>query len=54
MIGAFAISSFVIIPIYMITTGHIILAHTRAMISGWEQVKDIEAVEDWDVKTKAA
>jgi len=54
MIGAFAISSFVIIPIYMITTGHTILAHTRAMISGWEQVKDIEAVEDWDVKTKAA
>ena len=30
------------------------LAHTRAMISGWEEVKDIEAVEDWEIKTKAA
>jgi len=39
----------------MITSGHTILAHTRAMMSGWEQqVKDIEAVEDWEVKTKAA
>ena len=35
-------------------SGHTILAHTRAMISGWEEVKDIEAVEDWEVKTKAA
>ncbi len=50
----FGILSFVIIHIYMITTGHTILAHTRAMISGWEEVKDIEAVEDWEVKTKAA
>jgi thiosulfate reductase cytochrome b subunit len=52
--GAFAILSFVIVHIYMITTGHTILAHTRAMISGWEEVEDLETVEDWEVKTKAA
>ncbi|MDH3827695.1 MAG: cytochrome b/b6 domain-containing protein, partial [Desulfobacterales bacterium] len=52
--GAFAILSFVIVHIYMITTGHTILAHTRAMISGWEEVKDLETVEDWEIKTKAA
>ena len=38
----------------MITTGHTILARTRAMISDWEEVEDLEAVEDWEVKTKAA
>ena len=52
--GAFAILSFVIVHIYMITTGHTILAHTRAMISGWEEVKHPENVEDWEIKTKAA
>ena len=52
--GAFAILSFVIVHIYMITTGHTILAHTRAMISGWEEVEDLETVENWEVKTKAA
>jgi thiosulfate reductase cytochrome b subunit len=52
--GTFAILSFVIVHIYMITTGHTILAHTRAMISGWEEVADLETVEDWEVKTKAA
>jgi thiosulfate reductase cytochrome b subunit len=51
--GAFAILSFVVVHIYMITTGHTIFAHTRAMITGWEEVKDVEAVQDWEVKTKA-
>jgi hypothetical protein len=36
----------------MITTGHSIFAHTRAMITGWEEVEDVDAVEDWEVKTK--
>jgi hypothetical protein len=38
----------------MITTGRTIFAHTRAMISGWEEVEDVKAIEDWEVKTKAA
>ena len=38
----------------MITTGRTIFAHTRAMISGWEEVEDVDTVGDWEVKTKAA
>ena len=52
--GAFSILSFVIVHIYMITTGRTIFAHTRAMITGWEEVEDVGSVGDWEVKTKAA
>jgi thiosulfate reductase cytochrome b subunit len=50
ILGAFALLSFVIVHLYMITTGHTPLAHTRAMISGWEQVPEGETVEDWERK----
>lgn len=43
-----------VVHIYMITTVHTILAHNRTMISGWDKVKDIEAVEDWEIKTKGS
>ena len=52
--GAFAILSFVVVHVYMITTGHTIFAHTRAMITGWEEVADEESVGDWEYKTKTA
>jgi thiosulfate reductase cytochrome b subunit len=51
--GAFAILSFIVVHVYMITTGHTIFAHTRAMITGWEEVKDEESVGDWEYKTKS-
>jgi len=51
--GAFAILAFVVVHVYMITTGHTVLAHTRAMITGWEEVADEAAVGDWEYKTKA-
>jgi thiosulfate reductase cytochrome b subunit len=54
MAGAFAILSFIIVHIYMITTGRTIFAHTRAMITGWEEVEDVETVEDWEIKSKPA
>ena len=47
---AFAVLSFVIVHVYMITTGHTLFAHTRAMITGWEEVEEGEAVEDWEKK----
>jgi hypothetical protein len=34
----------------MITTGHTLFAHTRAMITGWEEVEEGEAIEDWEKK----
>ena len=48
---AFAILSFFIVHVYMTTTGHSILAHTKAMITGWEEVAEGEYVEEWEKKT---
>jgi thiosulfate reductase cytochrome b subunit len=50
--GAFAILSFLIVHLYMITTGHSIFAHTRAMISGWESVEEGTEIEDWEQKER--
>ena len=55
MAGAFAILSFVIVHVYMTTTGHSIFAHTKAMISGWEDVEEGVKLEDWErAKRKTA
>ena len=54
MAGAFAILSFLVIHLYMITTGHSIFAHTRAMITGWEEVKEGTRIEDWEQKKRKA
>ena len=51
MAGAFAIFQFLIIHIYMTTTGHTIFAHIRAMITGWEEVVKEEKVEEWEKAT---
>jgi cytochrome b subunit of formate dehydrogenase len=50
--GAFAILSFLIVHLYMITTGHTVFAHTRAMISGWELVDEKTEIEDWEQKQR--
>ena len=50
--GAFAILSFLIVHIYMITTGHTLFAHTRAMITGWEEVTEDARIEDWELKER--
>ena len=50
MAGAFAILSFLVVHVYMTTTGHSIFAHIKAMISGWESVEEGEKVEDWERK----
>jgi thiosulfate reductase cytochrome b subunit len=52
MAGAFAILSFLVVHIYMITTGHTISAHTRAMITGWEEVSEDTQIEDWEQKVR--
>lgn len=36
--GAFALLMFIVVHIYMTTTGHSITAHIRAMCTGWEEV----------------
>lgn len=52
MAGAFAILSFLVVHLYMITTGHTISAHTRAMITGWEEVDEATEIEDWEQKVR--
>jgi len=48
-LGAFAILSFLVVHLYMTTTGHSIFAHIKAMITGWEEVEKGESVEEWEV-----
>jgi thiosulfate reductase cytochrome b subunit len=48
MIGAFAIFAFIIVHVYMTTTGHTIFAHTKAMITGWEEIDEAVEIEDWE------
>jgi thiosulfate reductase cytochrome b subunit len=52
MAGAFAILSFLVVHLYMITTGHTIFAHTRAMFTGWEEVDEKTQIEDWEQKER--
>ncbi|RUA00311.1 MAG: cytochrome B [Deltaproteobacteria bacterium] len=51
MAGAFAIASFIIVHVYMTTTGHTVFAHIKAMITGWEEVETEEDVNGWDQRT---
>ena len=46
--GAFAILQFLVIHVYMTTTGHSLFAHIRAMITGWEEVQKDAKIEDWE------
>ncbi|HCR12539.1 cytochrome b/b6 domain-containing protein [Solidesulfovibrio sp.] len=50
IIGAFAILIFLVVHIYMTTTGHTPFTHIRAMITGWEEEK-ADVPEDWEKRT---
>ncbi|MES9898063.1 MAG: cytochrome b/b6 domain-containing protein [Sedimenticola sp.] len=39
-IGAFMMMIFLVVHLYLITTGHTPTAHIKAMITGWEEVED--------------
>lgn len=39
-LGAFMITAFFFIHVYLTTTGHTIFAHIKAMITGWEEVDE--------------
>ncbi|PIE67819.1 MAG: hypothetical protein CSA23_02135 [Deltaproteobacteria bacterium] len=44
---AFAILCFVIVHVYMTTTGHTLTTHVAAMTIGWEKMEEGE-VEEWE------
>ncbi len=39
-LGAFLITAFFFIHVYLTTTGHTMFAHIKAMITGWDEVGD--------------
>ena len=48
-IGAFAVMAFVIVHLYLITTGHTITSNLKAMITGWE---DLDAENETENKKR--
>ena len=50
LLGAFAILVFLVVHVYMTTTGHTPLAHVKAMCTGWEDAEDGKP-EDWEKRS---
>ena len=48
LVIAFAILIFIIVHVYMTTTGHSVFAHIKAMITGFEEVEAGEPVQEWE------
>ncbi|MFZ2446338.1 MAG: cytochrome b/b6 domain-containing protein [Syntrophobacteraceae bacterium] len=44
--GAFGLVAFLVVHIYMVTTGHTMTAHLKAMCTGWEEVPANGAAEE--------
>ncbi len=51
---AFLLLSFLIVHVYMTTTGHTLSSHIAAMISGWEEVRETTPIYDWETPGKKA
>jgi thiosulfate reductase cytochrome b subunit len=50
--GAFVLLSFVVIHLYLITTGHTISSNLKAMITGWEELDELEEQSNEEPKTE--
>ncbi len=48
MFGAINILTFIVVHVYMTTTGHSLSAHIKAMITGWEGVEEGVKIEEWE------
>jgi thiosulfate reductase cytochrome b subunit len=48
MFGAINILTFIVVHVYMTTTGHSLSAHIKAMITGWEGVEKGVKIEEWE------
>ena len=45
---AFLLVNFLIIHIYMTTTGHSLFSHISGMITGWEEIYETTEIQDWE------
>ncbi|MBS3731704.1 MAG: cytochrome b/b6 domain-containing protein [Desulfobacterales bacterium] len=48
-VGAFAMLAFLIVHVYMTTTGPTVFAHIKSMFTGWEEVEGT-AGHEWEIK----
>ena len=53
-LGAFMITAFFFIHVYLTTTGHTVFAHIKAMITGWEDVDEDPAAPAVRAKSPAS
>ena len=42
--------NFLIIHLYMTTTGHSIFSHIAGMITGWEEIYETTKIADWETQ----
>ena len=49
---AFLILNFLVVHIYMTTTGHSLFSHIWAMITGWEEIYETTQIQDWEAVNK--
>lgn len=47
---ALLLLNFLIIHVYMTTTGHSIFSHIAGMITGWEEIYETTHIDDWEIK----
>ena len=47
---AFLLVNFLIIHVYMTTTGHSLFSHISGMISGWEEIYETTQIQEWENK----
>ncbi len=54
-VGAYLLIAFIVVHLYLITTGHTITSNLKAMITGWEELEEEETQDKvTDKKEKAA
>jgi len=49
---AFLLLSFLVIHVYMTTTGHSLFSHIAGMITGWEEIYETTTIHEWEVADK--
>lgn len=49
-IGAFLMLAFFVSHLYLVTTGHTVTAHVKAMITGWEEVDGVDSSDETQAK----
>ncbi|MGE4299144.1 MAG: cytochrome b/b6 domain-containing protein [Desulfovibrionaceae bacterium] len=51
-LGAFLVLQFLIVHVYMTTTGHSIFAHMQSMFTGWDEIDADQPIEEWETKSE--